>query len=140
MVWYVLLYYFVVGLNLDFIYSYFASFFLLNWCSTRVSNELGAENPQQAKHAMMVTLKLSVLAALAVVLLLAFGHDIWAGFFSNSSVIIKEFALLTPFLMVSIAIDFLQAILSGFSPILLLLSFLYSWWYFCFQINEFLYN
>lgn len=93
--------------------SFMVAYGLSAAASTRVSNELGAENPQQAKHAMMVTLKLCVLAALAVVLVLAFGHDIWAGFFSSSSVIIKEYASMTPFLMVSIAIDFVQAILSG---------------------------
>ncbi|GMI78260.1 ABERRANT LATERAL ROOT FORMATION 5 [Hibiscus trionum] len=52
--------------------------------STRVSNELGAGNPNKAKHAMAVALKLSILLVLAVVLSLALGHDIWYGFFSNS--------------------------------------------------------
>ncbi|KAL4324213.1 hypothetical protein GQ457_11G013530 [Hibiscus cannabinus] len=36
--------------------------------STRVSNELGAGNPNRAKHATTVTLKLSVLVSLAIVL------------------------------------------------------------------------
>lgn len=62
---------------------------------------------------MEVTLKLSVLLALAVVLTLAFGHDVWAGFFSDSRSIIKKFAEMTPLLAVSIAIDAIQGILSG---------------------------
>lgn len=82
-------------------------------CSTRVSNELGAGNPTGAKNAMAVTLKLSVLLSLAVVLALAFGHDIWAGFFSSSSSIIKKFASMTPLLLISITIDSFQGILSG---------------------------
>ncbi|KAK8318414.1 hypothetical protein V6Z12_A13G172500 [Gossypium hirsutum] len=49
--------------------------------STRVSNELGAGNPNRAKHAMTVTLKLSILLALVVVLTIALGHDIRPGFF-----------------------------------------------------------
>ncbi|XVE50211.1 hypothetical protein DITRI_Ditri01bG0143600 [Diplodiscus trichospermus] len=81
--------------------------------STRVSNELGAGNPNRAKHAMAVTLKLSILLALAVVLTLAFGHDTWAGFFSDSPSIIKKFAEMTPFLTVSIAIDAIQGVFSG---------------------------
>ncbi|TYI47479.1 hypothetical protein E1A91_D13G176500v1 [Gossypium mustelinum] len=81
--------------------------------STRVSNELGAGNPNRAKHAMTVTLKLSILLALVVVLTLALGHDIWAGFFSDSHSIIKQFAQLTPLLIVSIVIDAIQGVLSG---------------------------
>ncbi|GAB4849488.1 hypothetical protein Ancab_004282 [Ancistrocladus abbreviatus] len=38
--------------------------------STRVSNELGARNPEQAKHAMGVAIKLSILQAIVVVLAL----------------------------------------------------------------------
>ncbi|KAF7140015.1 hypothetical protein RHSIM_Rhsim06G0199800 [Rhododendron simsii] len=41
--------------------------------STRVSNELGAGNPDKAKHAMVVTLMLSLVLTLIVVLALAFG-------------------------------------------------------------------
>ncbi|TXG66889.1 hypothetical protein EZV62_008164 [Acer yangbiense] len=81
--------------------------------STRVSNEFGAGNIDRAKSAMAVTLKLSVLLALIVVLTLAFGHNIWAGFFSDSREIMKEFASLTPFLAISIAFDSVQGVLSG---------------------------
>ncbi|TYJ01643.1 hypothetical protein E1A91_A13G168300v1 [Gossypium mustelinum] len=80
--------------------------------STRVSNELGAGNPNRAKHAMTVTLKLSILLALVVVLTIALGHDIWPGFFSDSHSIIKKFAQLTPLLIVSIVIDAIQGVLS----------------------------
>lgn len=81
--------------------------------STRVSNELGAGNPDKAKHAMAVTLKLSILIGLVVVLALGFGHDIWAGFFSDSSVIIKKFASVTPLLMIATSVDTIQGVLSG---------------------------
>ncbi|KAB2049230.1 hypothetical protein ES319_A13G162200v1 [Gossypium barbadense] len=81
--------------------------------STRVSNELGAGNPNQAKHAMEVTLKLSILLAVAVVVSLALGHDIWAGFFSDSHSINKKFAEMTPLLIPSIAVDAIQGVLSG---------------------------
>ncbi|XP_021287560.1 protein DETOXIFICATION 18-like isoform X1 [Herrania umbratica] len=93
--------------------AYMITYGLSAAASTRVSNELGAGNPNRAKHAMAVTLKLSVLLSLAVVLTLAFGHDVWAGFFSDSRSIIKKFAEMTPLLGVSIAIDAIQGILSG---------------------------
>ncbi|WKA12109.1 hypothetical protein VitviT2T_029532 [Vitis vinifera] len=81
--------------------------------STRVSNELGAGNPDRAKHAMAVTLKISICVALVVVLLLALCHNIWASFFSDSTVIIKDFAYMTPLLVASILLDSAQGVLSG---------------------------
>ena len=81
-----------------------------------MSNELGAGNPEQAKNAMAVTLKLSMLLALAVVLFLGFGHDIWAGLFSDSSAIIKKFSSMTPLLAISIIADSVQGVLSGWDP------------------------
>ncbi|KAK4576787.1 hypothetical protein RGQ29_027361 [Quercus rubra] len=81
--------------------------------STRVSNELGAGHPNLAKNAMGVSLKLSFLVGVTLVLAIAFGHNIWASFFSDSSEIIKEFASMTPLLAISIFIDSVQAVISG---------------------------
>ncbi|KAJ6724495.1 PROTEIN DETOXIFICATION [Salix viminalis] len=93
--------------------AYMCSSGLSATVSTRVSNELGAGNPDKAKQAMAVTLKLSVLLALLIVLSLAIGHDIWAGFFSDDLSIMKAFASMTPFLAVSIAIDAFQVVFAG---------------------------
>lgn len=82
-------------------------------CSTRVSNELGAGRPKQAKCAMAVTLKLTIAMALCAVLALYFGHNVWAGSFSDSPVIIDAFSTMTPWLVLSITFDFVQGILSG---------------------------
>ncbi|KAH9609200.1 hypothetical protein KSS87_002236, partial [Heliosperma pusillum] len=79
--------------------------------STRVSNELGAGRPDQAKHAMGVTLKLSILLGAIMVTVLGFGHDTWAGLYNGSSEIIKAFAAMTPLLCVSIFLDTIQGIL-----------------------------
>ncbi|KAG2677855.1 hypothetical protein I3760_12G115700 [Carya illinoinensis] len=81
--------------------------------STRVSNELGAGNPTGAKKAMEVTLKLSILLAITIVLVLALGHNLWAGLFSSSATIIKEFAAMTPLLAISIFLDAVQGVISG---------------------------
>ncbi|KAK8519948.1 hypothetical protein V6N13_031577 [Hibiscus sabdariffa] len=93
--------------------AYMISYGLSAAASTRVSNELGAGNPNKAKHAATVTLKLSVLFSLVVVLTLALGHNVWSGFFSDNHSIIKKFTEMTPLLAVSITIDAIQSILSG---------------------------
>ncbi|KAM2058460.1 hypothetical protein ACFX16_031034 [Malus domestica] len=93
--------------------AYMITYGLSAAASTRVSNELGAGNPEKAKNAMAVTLKLSILLALIVDLALAFGHNLWAGAFSDSSVIIKLFASMTPLLLISILADSVQGVLSG---------------------------
>ncbi|KAL6975415.1 Protein DETOXIFICATION 19 [Sarracenia purpurea var. burkii] len=93
--------------------AYMISYGLGAAASTRVSNELGAGNPGRAKAAMGVTLKLSVFLSLSVVFALAFGHQIWAAFFSDSPTIIHKFGSLAPCLFVSIALDSIQGVLSG---------------------------
>ncbi|KAG2679252.1 hypothetical protein I3760_11G042600 [Carya illinoinensis] len=93
--------------------AYMITYGLSAASSTRLSNELGAGNPNQAKSAMAVTLKLSVFLALTVVLALCLGNNIWAGFFSDSPTIILEFASMTPLLPVSIFADSVQGVLSG---------------------------
>lgn len=81
--------------------------------SRRVSNELGAERIVRAKNAMAVTIKLSALLTLTIVLALAFGHNLWVSFFSDSHKIIMEFASLTPLVAISITFDSIVCILSG---------------------------
>ncbi|XVF78551.1 hypothetical protein PTKIN_Ptkin14bG0143400 [Pterospermum kingtungense] len=81
--------------------------------STRVANELGAGDPNRAKSAMVVTLKLSIVVTLAIVLALAFGHNVWAGFFSDSPLIVKQFASMIPLLVISVTFDSFQGILSA---------------------------
>ncbi|KAL2496370.1 MATE efflux family protein ALF5 [Forsythia ovata] len=93
--------------------AYMFAYGLSAAASTRVSNELGAGNPDRAKRAMTVTLKLTILLALCVVIALSFGHNLWASSFSGSPVIINAYATMTPFLVLSILCDFIQGILSG---------------------------
>ena len=84
-----------------------------------MSNELGAGNPGRAKHAIGVTLKLVLFLALTVVSALGFGHNVWAGLFSDGPKIVEKFASLTPFLVVSITMDSIQGVLSGWDCLLL---------------------
>lgn len=78
-----------------------------------MSNEIGAGNIEKAKNAVTVTLKLSVFLAVAVVLILSFGHNIWASMFSSSQAIIQEYAYMAPFVAASILFDSAQGVLSG---------------------------
>ncbi|CAM8946533.1 unnamed protein product [Rhodiola kirilowii] len=93
--------------------AYNLSYGLAAAASTRVSNELGAGHRKRAKSATIVALQISVSLGILVVILLAVGHNIWAGFFSDSSEIIKAFALMTPFLVISIVLDSIQGVISG---------------------------
>ena len=88
-------------------------FIVCTFCSTRVSNEIGAGNVDMAKNAVAVTLKLSVFLAFSFILLLGLGHGLWARLFSGSKVIVAEFAAITPLLMISIVLDSAQGVLSG---------------------------
>lgn len=81
---------------------------------------MGAGQPERAKHAMKVSLKLSLLLGFGFVLLLVFGHDIWIQLFSNSPIIKEEFASITPFLAISILLDSVQGVLSGLNSLSLL--------------------
>uniref|UniRef100_A0A803N4F9 Uncharacterized protein n=1 Tax=Chenopodium quinoa TaxID=63459 RepID=A0A803N4F9_CHEQI len=80
---------------------------------TRVSNLLGAGKPSQAKSAMGVTIKLSILLAMIISLALGLGRYIWGSFFSDNASIIKAFAALTPWICLSILLDSIQGVLSG---------------------------
>lgn len=93
--------------------AYMGTYGLSAAASTRVSNELGAGKVSQAKHAMRVTIRLSLLLATLFVLALGLGHNIWVGFFSDNASIIKAFASMTPLLCTSIFLDSIQGILSG---------------------------
>ncbi|RWW19089.1 hypothetical protein GW17_00016872, partial [Ensete ventricosum] len=79
---------------------------------TRVSNEIGAGNIDKAKNAVAVTMKLAVFLGITIVLVLAFGHDLWARSFSSSHDITRAFAYMTPLLTVSIVLDSAQGVLS----------------------------
>ncbi|KAK2419162.1 protein DETOXIFICATION [Trifolium repens] len=101
-----------ICVNTEFI-AYMITYGLGAAASTRISNELGAGQPERAKHAMGVTLKLSLLLGLCFVLMLLFGHDIWIRLFSNSPIIKKKFASIVPLLAISIPLDSIQGVLSG---------------------------
>lgn len=62
---------------------------------------------------MGVTLKLSIMLTSIILLALGFGHNVWAAFFSDSTLIMSAFASMTPLVCISIFLDSIQGILSG---------------------------
>ncbi|CAI9088688.1 OLC1v1023092C1 [Oldenlandia corymbosa var. corymbosa] len=85
--------------------AYMIPYGLIASASTRVSNELGAGNPTKAKKAMIVSIKLCALLTLAMALDLSFGQNTWASLFTDSPIIMQQFASVTPLLIASIVID-----------------------------------
>ncbi|XP_074318943.1 protein DETOXIFICATION 19-like [Silene latifolia] len=95
--------------------SYSITYGLSAATSTRVSNELGAMRPDLAKHAMGVTMKLSIALTAIILLALGFGHEKWASLFSDNINIINSFSSMTPLMCISISLDSIQGVLSGVS-------------------------
>lgn len=83
--------------------------------STRVSNELGAGNHEAVRVAVSVSMFLAVTEALIISATL-FGCRHMLGYaYSNDSVVVDYVAGITPLLCISVFMDALQAVLTGYS-------------------------
>ncbi|KAK9108192.1 hypothetical protein Syun_024203 [Stephania yunnanensis] len=85
--------------------------------SIRVSNELGAGNPRSAKFAIVVVVINSFIVGLILALILVTFRKEYPTAFTNSEVVRKLVANLTPLLAFSIVINSVQPILTGISKI-----------------------
>ncbi|OIT21870.1 PREDICTED: protein DETOXIFICATION 14-like isoform X2 [Nicotiana attenuata] len=92
---------------------YFIPFSLGAGASTRVSNELGAGNPEGAKMAIRATLKISMAAATICSSVLFCSRHVLGYAFSNEKEVVDYLRDMTPFLCVLIVSDCIQAVLSG---------------------------
>ncbi|XP_075085875.1 protein DETOXIFICATION 14-like [Nicotiana tabacum] len=92
---------------------YFIPFSLGAGASTRVSNELGAGNPEGAKLAIRATLTISMAAAIICSSVLFCCRNILGYAFSNEKEVVDYLRDMTPFLCVLIVSDCIQAVLSG---------------------------
>ncbi|KAI4322958.1 hypothetical protein L6164_022603 [Bauhinia variegata] len=101
-----------LGVNTQAI-AYMIIYGLSAAASTRVSNELGAGNPDRAKNAMVVTLKLSVFLAIVFDLALLFGQNLWISLFTDDIRVKDEYASLVPLIAISVLLDSFQGVLSG---------------------------
>ncbi|KAI5070268.1 hypothetical protein GOP47_0014611 [Adiantum capillus-veneris] len=81
--------------------------------STRVSNELGANNPQAARQALNVARMLGVVEAFLVIVFLFSVRNVWGQLYSSDKEVVVAIAGYIPFFATSCAFDALQTVLSG---------------------------
>ncbi|KAJ4973858.1 hypothetical protein NE237_007032 [Protea cynaroides] len=81
--------------------------------STRVSNELGAGNPQAARLAVLVVLVMAITEGILVGMILILLRRVWGYAYTNEKEVAKYVANMMPVLAVSNFLDGLQAVLSG---------------------------
>ncbi|KAJ8558358.1 hypothetical protein K7X08_005124 [Anisodus acutangulus] len=92
---------------------YFLPFSLGAGASTRVSNELGAGNPEAAKMAVRAALAISMTDAIISSSVLFSCRHVVGYAFSNEKEVVDYLSDMTPFLCVLIISDCIQAVLSG---------------------------
>ncbi|KAJ4707037.1 Protein DETOXIFICATION [Melia azedarach] len=92
---------------------YFVPYGIGTAASTRVSNELGAGNPQAARLAACAVMVLAVTEAVIVSTTLFFCRNVLAYAFNSDKEVVNYVAELVPLLCLSIMMDSLQAVLSG---------------------------
>ncbi|KAK9278060.1 hypothetical protein L1049_027618 [Liquidambar formosana] len=81
--------------------------------STRVSNELGAGNPQAARLAVCVVLVMAIVVGSLVGVVLILIRNIWGYAYSNETEVVTYIATMMPILAASNFLDGLQCVLSG---------------------------
>ncbi|XP_041010001.1 protein DETOXIFICATION 12-like isoform X1 [Juglans microcarpa x Juglans regia] len=81
--------------------------------STRVSNELGAGNPQAARVALFAGLFLAVIETSIVSTTLLASRHVFGYTFSNEKEVVDYVTTMAPLVSVSIILDSLQGVLSG---------------------------
>ncbi|XP_010537481.1 PREDICTED: protein DETOXIFICATION 16 isoform X4 [Tarenaya hassleriana] len=81
--------------------------------STRVSNELGAGNPEMAKQAVHVAITIFISEGIIVSSVLLLIRNVWGYAYSDETQVVVYVAKLMPFLALSTFLDGFQCILSG---------------------------
>ncbi|CAL4924541.1 unnamed protein product [Urochloa decumbens] len=81
--------------------------------STRVSNELGAGEPQAAKMATKVVMYMALSEGLVISLIMILLRNVWGYMYSNEMEIVTYMAKMLPILGISFFIDGLHTSLSG---------------------------
>ena len=90
--------------------------------STRVSNELGAGNPEAARLAVWVVIIMAICEGLLIGSILILIRNVWGYAYSNEVEVVKYVAAMIPFVAASNFLDSLQCVLSGFPNFLLSLG------------------
>ncbi|MBA0692914.1 hypothetical protein Goari_010436 [Gossypium aridum] len=80
---------------------------------TRVSNELGAGNPESARVAVKVGMSMAITEAVMVSGALFFSRHIVGYGYSNEKAVVNHVATMAPLLCISLVTDSIQVVLSG---------------------------
>ncbi|KAL6007397.1 Protein DETOXIFICATION 16 [Asimina triloba] len=81
--------------------------------STRVSNELGAGDPQAARLAVLVVVAMVVIVGVVIGSVMLLVRGIWGYAYSNEAEVVKYVAIMMPVLATSNFFDGMQSVLSG---------------------------
>ncbi|KAK1682638.1 hypothetical protein QYE76_043486 [Lolium multiflorum] len=81
--------------------------------STRVSNELGAGQPQAARLATRVTMVLGLVAGVSLGLVMILVRNIWGYAYSNEKEVVENISRMMPILGMAFVFDDMQCVLSG---------------------------
>nr|GEW59689.1 protein DETOXIFICATION 14-like [Tanacetum cinerariifolium] len=81
--------------------------------STRVSNELGAGNPQRARIAVCMSILLAITEGLIVSLMVFSCRQFLGKVYSNEKPVVSYVASMAPFISLSIITESLQAVIYG---------------------------
>ena len=87
-------------------------------CSTRVSNELGAGNPQAARLSVIVAMVIAATEPIIVAIVFFCCRNDFGYLFSNEKEVVNYVAEMVPLQSISVLMDSLQAVLSGQFPVL----------------------
>lgn len=81
--------------------------------STRISNELGAGNPEAARVSVVVTISIAVLETTIVSTALFLCRHAYGYIFSNENEVIEYVTFMAPLVCFSVILDGIQGTLSG---------------------------
>lgn len=86
---------------------------VINYCSTRVSNELGAGNAKGARLALQVVVIVALSEGVFVGTITIIVRHVWGKLYSNEEEVINYVAKMLPLLALSNFFDGFQCVLSG---------------------------
>ncbi|XP_028757840.1 protein DETOXIFICATION 12 isoform X1 [Neltuma alba] len=81
--------------------------------STRISNELGAGNPNTARMAVLASMSVAVLETTVISATLFFCRRLFGYIFSNEKEVVDYVTVMAPLVCVSVILDGLQGVLTG---------------------------
>ena len=106
-------YYNVCDVNDGDVFDFMMTMIMMDVCSTRVSNELGAGNPERARSSVYVALMIAGLEGTVLSLGLFGLRRSWGYAYSNVDEVVHYALKMAPLVSLSILADALQGVISG---------------------------